>query len=85
MAQADVDAFYLQHGPCCAGCDWWQWHNAVAGQCTKAAPVAAEQRLAMLGFDWISVNIGSGHPFTARDHLCGDFKDTYNWPRNLRP
>ena len=30
--QAILDQFYKERGPCCAGCDWWRWHNSVAGE-----------------------------------------------------
>jgi hypothetical protein len=40
--QAIVDAFYKQHGPCCAGCDWWRWHNTLVGECMRTAPVLEE-------------------------------------------
>jgi hypothetical protein len=73
------DTFYWQHGPCCAGCDWWGSYNSLAGQCTKAAPVAAEERVAMLGIHGSSLHIGAGHPFTERSHHCGDFRDSFDW------
>ena len=47
--QAIVDKFYLDNGPCCAGCDWWRWHNSVAGECISTVPVAGHDRYAMLG------------------------------------
>jgi len=76
VAQVDIDAFYQAQGPCCAGCDHWRWHNGVAGECVKAAPVAGADRSAMLGIMDCSLFIGAGHPFTPRDHVCGDFRDT---------
>ena len=74
--QESVDAFYWRKGPCCAGCDWWRYYNSVAGECIRAAPVSGADRMAMLGITGASPSIGAGHPFTLRDHLCGDFKDT---------
>ena len=77
--QEILDRFYTQNGPCCAGCDWWHSANSVAGECHKAAPVAGEQRGAMLGITYSSLPLGAGHPFTLREHRCGDFKDEYDW------
>lgn len=75
-----IDKFYLDHGkPCCAGCDWWRPHNAVAGECTRSAPVSGDQRAAMLGIENCSLSIGAGHVMTERDHSCGEFIDTYDW------
>ena len=38
--QAIVDKFYLDNGPCCAGCDWWRWHNSVAGESNEPSGLA---------------------------------------------
>ncbi len=73
------DSFYFSHGPCCAGCDWWRGIGAKVGECTRSAPVAAEQRYAMLGISWTSMPLAAGHTLTAHDHKCGDFKDDFDW------
>ena len=77
--QKFVDSFYRQNGPCCAGCDHWQWHNSAVGDCTKSAPVSASERHSMLGMQSCSTELKAGHILTKRDHVCGDFIDTYNW------
>lgn len=77
--QESVDAFYAENGPCCAGCDWWAYSTPGAGECRKAAPVSGEQRASLLGMHGYSCHIGSGHPFTPRNHVCGDFRDTFDW------
>jgi hypothetical protein len=77
--QAAVDRFYWANGPCCAGCDWWNHHNAVVGECTKTAPMAGRERVEMLGFRSCSIRLGAGHAFTRREHYCGDFKDAFDW------
>lgn len=77
--QALHDAFYHENGPCCAGCDHWSWLNSRIGECRKAAPVSGADRTAGLWVIGCSLPIGAGHPFTARDHKCGDFLDTYDW------
>lgn len=77
--QQHVDAFYRKHGPCCAGCDWWRFHNSVVGECTKSAPVSAAERTAMIGIESPTMDIGAGHVLTRRDHYCGDFIDTHDW------
>ncbi|TXH48098.1 MAG: hypothetical protein E6Q97_25530 [Desulfurellales bacterium] len=52
--QAVIDNFYRDHGPCCAGCDWWRWYNSAAGECIRTVPVAGTERYAMLGISWTS-------------------------------
>ena len=74
--QGIVDAFYRQHGPCCAGCDWWRYFNSMAGECTRTVPVDGIQRFAMLGITGSSLAPGAGHIMTPRDHVCGEFQDT---------
>ena len=74
-AQQSIDSFYLSHGKCCAGCDWWRWHTPYIGDCTKSAPVSGLERYSMLGMENISVSIPAGHIVTRRDHVCGDFVD----------
>lgn len=73
--QAAIDAFYAAHGPCCAGCDWWRHYNSVVGDCIKSAPVAGQERMAMLGIAASSMAPGAGHVMTRRDHHCGEFRD----------
>lgn len=34
----------------------------------------------MLGGHGYSMQVGDGHIFTRREHLCGEFVDTYDWP-----
>ena len=40
-----LDRYYMQNGPCCAGCDWWSHYNSLAGECRKSAPVPGVQRV----------------------------------------
>jgi hypothetical protein len=77
--QRATDTFYWRQGPCCAGCDWWHHLNTRVGLCTRAAPVAAAERTAMLGIERASMHTGAGHPFTPREHRCGDFRDEFDW------
>ena len=77
--QEAVDTFYWSHGPCCSGCDHWQHYNSVCGDCTKSAPVAGHERLAMLGLHSPSLCPGAGHVMTNRAHRCGYFVDSFNW------
>jgi hypothetical protein len=75
-----LDKFYTKHGPCCAGCDWWHHINSLVGECRRSAPVAATERLAMIGIAWSSLPpAGAGHIMTTREHHCGDFKDDFDW------
>lgn len=77
--QRSIDAFYLKHGPCCAGCDHWRWYNSAVGDCTRSAPVSSAERFSMIGVHHASIDEGAGHIMTLRDHLCGDFIDSYEW------
>jgi len=79
VEQEGVDRFYWDNGPCCAGCDHWNWISAYAGSCTKAAPISGEQRLGLLDMSGISAPVGAGHPLTLRHHHCGEFKDDFDW------
>ena len=75
-----LDRFYTQNGPCCAGCDWWAYHNSLAGECRKSAPVSGVQRVSMLGIVYgTNYPLSAGHIMTMRDHHCGDFKDEFDW------
>lgn len=77
--QENIDAFYRAHGPSCAGCDWWRSLNSLAGECRRSAPIAGQERAAMLGITGCSLSVGAGHAMTRRDHLCGEFKDDFDW------
>ncbi len=77
-----LDKFYTEHGPCCAGCDWWHHINSVIGECRRAAPVPAEQRYSMARLNWNTFpnqQADAGHILTNREHHCGDFKDDFDW------
>ena len=74
-----LDDFYHEHGDCCAGCDWWRWHNSLIGDCIRSAPVGGEERAFMLGMISCSLEPEAGHIMTPRDHCCGEFIDTYDW------
>ena len=70
-----VDKFYAENGPCCAGCDFWRFHNAGVGDCIKSAPVSSQERHRMLGIQSLSSEAEPGHIMTPREHWCGDFSD----------
>lgn len=74
-----IDRFYFQHGPCCAGCDWWAPANSCVGECRRSAPVSGAQRVSMLGMRSPSIQPEAGHIMTPRDHHCGEFKDEFDW------
>jgi hypothetical protein len=77
--QRICDSFYVANGPCCAGCDWWDSINSQIGNCTRSAPVSGAERAAMLGMRAPAYAPGAGHVMTKREHVCGDFKDEFDW------
>jgi hypothetical protein len=79
-----ADKFYFENGECCAGCDYWERHNSIVGECKKSAPVSEKERLGYLRMEGMSINIGAGHVLTKRGDKCGDFKDVFDW-ENLPP
>lgn len=66
--QEIVDRFYFTNGACCAGCDWWRSINVRIGECTRSAPVSADERLAVIGVEWSSLRLGPGHVLTPVSH-----------------
>lgn len=74
-----LDTFYTQHGPCCAGCDWWGSINSVIGECTRSAPVSGHQRWSMMSVFAPAYTPAAGHIVTPRQHFCGEFKDGFDW------
>ena len=77
--QEILDRFYFSRGPCCAGCDWWRSLSSLVGECTKSAPVPDNERWAMVSIERCSFPPGSGHIITSREHVCGQFKDEFDW------
>ena len=74
-----LDRFYWRHGPCCAGCDWWRSISSLVGGCTRSAPTSGAERAAALGMQSCSIVIPAGHVATTRDHVCGEFRDKFDW------
>lgn len=77
--QERCDRFYWQTGRCCAGCDYWRSDAGDVGECMSAPPVSGVEVLRSLGISWSSYTPPPGQPFTSRDHVCGAFKDDFNW------
>jgi hypothetical protein len=75
MTQNKIDEFYRKNGQCCAGCDFWRWHNSVAGDCIKSNLVSGRDRASFLGIKNLSVEVESGHVITPRDYHCENFQD----------
>lgn len=71
-----VRNFYKKNGPCCAGCDYWRYHNSVIGECIKSQLMSAKDRISMLEVDYCSIDIEAGHALTRRDYHCGKFYDS---------
>lgn len=77
--QERCDRFYWKHGRCCAGCDHWASEAGDIGECTSAPPVSGADVLRSLGIDWCTYTPPPGQPFTSHDHVCGAFKDDFDW------
>lgn len=78
--QEAADRFYWSRGvACCAGCDWWRHLNSVAGECLRSAAVGQNERFVMLGIEGCSLPSRAGHVLTPRDHVCGEFRDSFDW------
>ncbi|WP_157073606.1 hypothetical protein [Sphingomonas soli] len=77
--QERCDRFYWGHGRCCAGCDHWSSEAGDFGECMSAPPVSGADVVRSLGFTFCSYTPPPGQPFTKRDHVCGAFKDDFDW------
>ena len=77
--QEHLDRFYFERGPCCAGCDWWEHLSSLVGNCTRSKPVSSAERWGVVGIANSSLRPEAGHIITKRDHVCGDFKDEFDW------
>lgn len=66
--QRNIDAFYREHGPCCAGCDWWRHMNSLVGECLQSKIVGGSERSAMIGMVSASLNPGAGQTTIASSH-----------------
>ena len=77
--QQRCDTFFWKNGPCCAGCDHWASEMGDSGQCTLAPIVSGADVLKSMGISWSSYTPPPDYPYTARDHVCGSFRDTFDW------
>lgn len=77
--QERCDRFYWKHGRCCAGCDHWSSEAGDIGECMSAPPVSGADVIQSLGIDWSSYTPPPGQPFTRREHVCGAFRDDFDW------
>jgi hypothetical protein len=84
--QENVDRFYFGLGrQCCAGCDWWRSLSSLVGDCTKSKPVGGAERWDVIGIYGCSLRLPAGHVITKRDHVCGEFKDDFDWSSSPLP
>lgn len=77
--QERCDTFYWQNGRCCAGCDHWSSDQGDIGMCMSAPPVSGGDVVRSLGIRWSSYTPPPGQPFKTHDHVCGAFKDDFDW------
>lgn len=82
LTQRIIDLFYKENGDCCAGCDYWRFHNAVIGDCIKSAIVSPKDRISITEIESASFTLNSGNIITERDQVCGEFIDTFDWDLN---
>jgi hypothetical protein len=78
--QAFIDAFYHEHGPCCAGCDFWHHLNSRAGMCHRYPKHVGPSANKPSPFGVEACSLGPvSQALTRRDDWCGEFRDTYDW------
>ena len=77
--QEKCDRFYWSNGRCCAGCDYWSSEGGWTGECLAAPPVSGAQVLKSMGIEWCTYTPPPGQPYTSHDHVCGAFKDDFDW------
>ena len=73
--QDAISNYYIANNkrPCCAGCKFWEFHNAIIGECTNSSPVSGSERIGMLEIESSSFDIPAGFILTKRDYSCGQF------------
>ncbi len=77
--QEMLDTLYWRKGRCCAGCDHWQSEGGMTGQCMAAPIVSGLDVMKSMGIDWSSYKFEPGHPYRHAEHVCGAFKDDFDW------
>ena len=77
--QAKCDTLYWEIGKCCAGCDHWSSDGAMQGECSAAGIMSGEQVMLSMGIPFSSLQIEPGFPFTKSTHVCGLFRDDFDW------
>ncbi len=78
--QERCDTRYWKDGRCCAGCDHWASEGGDIGECGAAPLVSGTDVIRSLGISWSSYTPPPGQPYTQADHVCGAFKDDFDWP-----
>lgn len=77
--QEICDRLYWKHGKCCAGCDHWSSHAGLTGECTAAGIMSGAEVMRSMGFTFCSHMPEPGFPHTRGKHVCGMFKDDFDW------
>ena len=75
------DEQYAKNGPCCSGCDYYCPISTQYGDCTRSAPnVSGGDRAWLMGIKYSPSYIPEeGHIITKAEHVCGEFKDDFEW------
>lgn len=77
--QEVCDTLYWKTGRCCAGCDNWASYAGLTGQCSAAGIMSGADVMRSLGFTFWSYEPEPGFPYTKASHVCGLFKDDFDW------
>jgi len=77
--QAKCDTLYWSIGKCCAGCDHWHSDDSMQGQCLAAGIMSGDQVMRSMGIAFSSYPFNPGYPYTESTHVCGLFRDDFNW------
>lgn len=77
--QEACDSLYWKNGQCCAGCDYWESHKGLAGQCRANGMVSGDQVMKSIGARFSTYDPGPDFPFCHAGYWCGNFKDDFDW------
>lgn len=77
--QKECDSLYWKIGKCCAGCDHWASEGGWSGECDANGIMSGRDVAKSIGMLASSYIPDPGFPYTRADHVCGLFKDDFDW------